>query len=98
MGAYIYRVTAKRVRLTDGREANVASFGYKPSSDVAFNKRMEFRSGCHASWRMAREGKLTGRVVMGGRVWEYNGGTFVDDVMANNFKPLADVFPVTQEG
>lgn len=51
MGVYIYRVTAKLVKLSDGRKAHVAKFAYKPYTgwDEKVNARMHFRSGCVAS-------------------------------------------------
>lgn len=53
MGAYIYRVTAKTVRLVDGNVAHVAQYAYKPSrSDDSQNHRWHFKSGCVASERL----------------------------------------------
>lgn len=66
MGEYIYRITAKRVRLSDGTEANVAKYAYKPYdifNHNGANTKMHFESGCIASERMARNGRLTGRFV-----------------------------------
>jgi len=89
MSAYVYRVTAKRVKCSDGKEANVAMYAYKPTysgwdSDKANNK-MAFRSGCHSSERLAETGRLTDRVVFetaaGEKVFgnPNNYGTFFDD-------------------
>jgi hypothetical protein len=91
MGAYVYRVTAERVRLTDGREANVAKYAYKPYwSDRKANSQMEFRSGCHASRKLVRDGKTTGLIVFdtfpGSKAYAYEHATLIDDSF--NRKPL----------
>jgi hypothetical protein len=91
MGAYVYRVTAERVKLTDGREANVAKYAYKPSwGERKHNSRMEFKTGCHASRRLVAEGRTTGRIVFdtfpGSKVYEYERATLLDDSF--NRKPL----------
>jgi len=50
MGIYVYRVTAKKVRCSDGKLANIAVFAYKPywgfDSDKD-NAKMHFRSVQH---------------------------------------------------
>lgn len=103
MGAYIYRVTAQRVRLTDGREANVAKYAYKPYGGWdrrncdKMNAKMDFRSGCPASRKMAREGKLTGLIVVHSgdepvpgnlQVYRFRHGTFCDD--AQNWEGMRE--------
>jgi len=88
MGMYRYRVTARRVKCSDGQEANVAKWAYKPSSDERWNSKVDFRTGCPAARKLAREGKLTDRVVIehcDGVLSETvygnpnNWGTFLDD-------------------
>jgi len=84
MGMYVYRVTAQRVICSDGQPANVAKYAYKPYfswDGQKYNNQMAFKSGCHASDRMAANGKLSGRVVIGDRVFANpnNYGTFYDD-------------------
>lgn len=57
MGVYVYRVTAKTVKLGGGGRAHVAKYAYKPytygsgAADKA-NSKMYFRTGCAASARM----------------------------------------------
>jgi len=66
MGTYVYKVTAKRVKLTDGTEANVAMFAYKPYFwDNAMNAKMAFRSGCAAADRFVQGKNYTGKIVLG---------------------------------
>lgn len=73
MGIYVYRITAKKVRCSDGKEANVAVFAYKPifsSSMSNENRKMHFSSGCVASERLAKIGKILDRFVIGDQVFE----------------------------
>lgn len=64
MGEYVYRVTAKTIKLDDGRIAHVAKFAYKPYSHGFFrgggdqNAKMYFSSGCTASDRMTLKSDL----------------------------------------
>lgn len=102
MGIYVYRVTKHRVKCSDGKEANVAIFAYKPYMscfDGALNNKMHFRSGATASDRMAREGRITGRLVSGdehGRpypnavVYENKAmlGSFYDTSMGSDRMPI----------
>lgn len=65
MGSYVYKVTSKRVKLTDGTEANVAVFAYKPYSfNDKENAKMAFRSGCGAAERFVKGANFTGKVVI----------------------------------
>jgi len=68
MGTYVYRVTAKQHRCSDGQLANIALYAYKPywtlDGDAA-NRRMHVRSGAAAADNYARSGKLTDRFVLG---------------------------------
>ena len=67
MGTYVYRVTAKKVRCSDGVEANVAMFAYKPYYNFGSdneNRKMHFSSGCIASERLAKLGKISDRIVL----------------------------------
>jgi len=98
MGMYMYRVSAQRVKLTDGSEANVALYAYKPwtgwgRDTDARNSKAHFRTGCCASEKLARDGKFTGRFVIGhkddttgkvtvepgSKAYAFGGGTFLDD-------------------
>jgi len=68
MGSYVYRVTAKKVRCSDGVEANVAMFAYKPYSNFGSlneNRKMHFSSGCVASEGLAKRGKISDRIIIG---------------------------------
>jgi hypothetical protein len=85
MGTYVYRVTKERVICSDGKEANVAVFAYKPTfswDSDKYNSKWHFQSGSTASDRMARNGKLTDRVVFPGNPGVYlntkNEGSFYD--------------------
>ncbi len=87
MGAYCYRVTAKRVLCSDGQEANLAVYAYKPYSTFfskfgkSENARLHFRTGCATAERLAEEGRLSGRVVIAdANTFEWdaeNAGVFV---------------------
>jgi hypothetical protein len=73
MSVYVYRITAKKVRCSDGKEANVAVYAYKPfftRSTSKENSRMHFSSGCVASERLAKIGKILDRIVIGDKVYE----------------------------
>jgi hypothetical protein len=96
MGTYVYRVTAKRVICSDGKPANIAKYAYKPFwswDGEKANARMDFRSGCPASRRLASEGRLTDRIVFedsDGKVFgnPNNYGTFHDaDVIGTQRMP-----------
>lgn len=66
MGTYIYRVTAKKIKCSDGVMANVAIFAYKPYGGWdgdKVNKKFHFKSGAVASDRLAATNKLTDRIV-----------------------------------
>lgn len=63
MGMYIYRVTAKLVKLVDGRKAHICQYAYKPCSDERVNGRAHFRTGCYSSERMKLKSDLL--VVLG---------------------------------
>lgn len=114
MGVYVYRVTAQRVRCSDGAEANVAVYAYKPTWSFdcdKLNRRWDFQSGCPASRRLAREGKLTGRIVLGNRekgqttatvdpttrvyTAPRTWGTFYDDAIGAPHSPMQRLLNVT---
>lgn len=66
MGNYVYKVTAKRVKLVDGSEANVAVFAYKPYFwDDKMNARMAKKSACFVADRFVQGKNYTGKIVMG---------------------------------
>jgi hypothetical protein len=81
MGAYTYRVTAKKVTLPDGSSANLAVYAYKPYWNDALNARMHFSTGCYAAERyVSKHGRM--RVVLdenSTHVVTVNCGTFTDD-------------------
>jgi len=61
MGAYIYRVTAKVVKLVGGRKAHVAQYAYKPYHSRSMEKenaRAHFRTGCVASEKLKLKSDL----------------------------------------
>jgi hypothetical protein len=83
MGMYVYRVTAQRVKLTDGTEANVAVFAYKPyRCDDRLNREMDFRTGCPASRRMK---EIAPRIVLGDRVTTQSGKTIKVEVRPDSY-------------
>jgi hypothetical protein len=64
MGAYVYRITAKKVQTPVG-PANVMKYAYKPfngfGDDVMKrNSKMERQSGCYAAQGMINRGSHTG--------------------------------------
>lgn len=61
MGMYIYRVTARLVKLADGRKAHVCQYAYKPYSDwgsANHNARLHFKTGCVASEKLKLKSDL----------------------------------------
>jgi len=85
MGTYVYRVTKERIICSDGKEANVAIFAYKPTfswDGDKYNARWHFKSGATASDRMATSGRITDRVIFPGNQNVYlntkNEGSFYD--------------------
>jgi hypothetical protein len=112
MGSYIYRVTAKQVMCDDGKPANLAVYAYKPyggwdRGTAKANHRMALQSGCYASEKLYKDGKLSGRIVFAhtdddkkvrvdpfARVYEYGGATLNDDAFYEKVKPLEGVRPV----
>lgn len=67
MGTYIYRITAKTHRCSDGQLANIALYAYKPIfgwDEVKANRTLHVRSGAAAADRYADTGKLTGRFIL----------------------------------
>lgn len=87
MGLYVYKVTARRKRLLDGTEANIAVFAYKPVNTFGeegerMNRRLAWLSGCPQAERFVRTSKnFTGRVVLGQDGWlavPVKHGTFTD--------------------
>lgn len=65
MGIYVYRVTKETVRCSDGELANIAIFAFKPWFDSKMDSKLNFKTGCVASERMAAAGRITGRIVQG---------------------------------
>lgn len=100
MGEYIYKVTAKKKILSDGKEANIAVFAYKPTWGFSFdgksaddlNRSMAWKAKCHISEKYVRESKnYSGRVVLGetGEIAiPVNRGTFSDYWFDNQVEKL----------
>jgi len=109
MGSCVYKVTGKKVKLSDGRYANLAVSAYKPyrpgyglSMDEADSKNTKayYATGCYYADKAAEQGKRTGLVVVGTQrgdtVYKYNGGTFYEYGLLNNESRI--VKGVTVEG
>lgn len=92
MGVYVYRVTSKKVKCSDGEMANVAVFAYKPwYSNDKENARMHFQSGCVSSDNMAARQRITDRIAIGNQVFENVDmvGSFYDSQLDSSaFIPL----------
>ena len=68
MGAYVYKVTAKTVKLSNGETANVAVYAYKPyrsPSMYSENSQLHFETGCVTHDRQAAKGKRSRWVAHG---------------------------------
>jgi len=98
MSSYIFRVTGKKVKLTDGTTARLAVYAYKPVGIFGgrdadkFNRRAAFASGVPASKALIKRGGFDGVIVMsekaGEPVYRINSDqpTFYDDaVMQDRF-------------
>lgn len=84
---YVYKVTNKTVKLSNGETANVAEFAYKLARDFWGmrrnpNARFHFRSGCVANDQAAESGKRSRWVVHGDTTvlcFPKPVGSYVDD-------------------
>lgn len=107
MGAYVYRVTAQRVKCTDGKEANVAILAYKPVHDPVWDQRAAFVSGVYDSERLVNEGRVSGRVVQGyktdkgdivvdakSKVYDFAGASFYGVSLGIHIKELKGVVTI----
>ena len=70
MGTYCYRITSHKSNLSDGTQANIAVFAYKPSfasfDAEKYNRQWHFKSGAQSSDNAAARGKYNGvRFVIG---------------------------------
>ncbi len=109
MGTYIYRVTARRVLCSDGKEANIAVYAYKPTfhgfEARKQNAKWHFHTGCTASDRMAESGRITDRFVIeyegavGAEVYgnPRNYGSFHDGSLGESAGDLPRINDVTFE-
>lgn len=89
MGVYVYRVTAKLIKLSDGRKAHVAKYAYKPYNgfgSAGTNSKLHFQSGCVASENLELKSDLITTVDVDdptsvGSLYENKRGlkVFVDD-------------------
>lgn len=105
MGEYIYRVTSKVVKLTDGRTAHVAKFAYKPYWSVFSgnkeNARLHFKSGCVASENMTLKTDLLVTLDEKGEVgslWSNTGNFKVFSDYAFGKEGLANIGHVVKVG
>lgn len=93
MGCYFYKVTAQKVKLSDGTFANKAVYAYKPFggfwNDEA-NERMYRKSGCTRAENYVKKPSFTGKVYLHGKVAKVKIGVFSDDWF-DALEPLADV-------
>lgn len=90
MGSYIYKVTAQKVKLSDGTFANKAVYAYKPFGgwhNDEENERMYRRSGCTRAENYAKKPSFTGKVYLNGKVAKVKIGVFSDDWF-DNLQPL----------
>lgn len=72
MGIYVYRVTNEKVKCSDGVDANVAEYAYKPYMSIFeqdTNRKMHWKSGAQASDNMASRGNVSGRISIHGSVY-----------------------------
>ena len=103
MGSYVYKVTGKKVKLTNGEYANLAVFAYNPvrsgygmSMDEAdkMNNKAYYASGCYYADQCARDGKRTGLIVTGTErgdaVYRCSAGVFHEYSVLNNEKNLVE--------
>jgi len=61
MGMYVYRVTARLVKLADGRKAHVCQYAYKPWNSMSGEKHnalLHFKTGCVASEKLKLKSDL----------------------------------------
>ena len=82
MGCYFYKVTAQKIKLSDGTFANKAVLAYKPYggfwNDEA-NERMYRKSGCTRAENYVKKPTFTGKVTLGDKAIEAKIGVFSDD-------------------
>lgn len=64
MGVYVYKVTSKKVKLTNGVEANVAVFAYKENI-FEDQERTKFLTGCFTAERYVEGPNYSGNIVIG---------------------------------
>lgn len=96
MGIYVYRVTSKKIKCSDGQLANIATYAYKPYfsmfDDKKTNAKLHFKTGCTASDRMASKGNITERFVLDGGKEVYANttgrGSFYDSYIGSREYPL----------
>tara|TARA_S200002703_G_scaffold109659_1_gene95359 strand:- start:285 stop:629 length:345 start_codon:yes stop_codon:yes gene_type:complete len=75
MGEYVYKVTGKKITLSNGIRANIAVYAYKPYGGSIFdsygetiNNQLHWESGCYNAERYVRTSKgFTGNVILGHR-------------------------------
>jgi len=84
MGSYTYKVTGKKVKLSNGEVANVAKFAYKPYrswNDYKLNNKMHHESGAAYCDKAAADGKRSNWVVAPDAVLHFPRavGSFEDD-------------------
>lgn len=66
MGSYVYKVTSKTKKLSNGETANVAVYAYKPPAfDLEAEHKMAFRTGTYRCDAAAADGKRSRWVTHG---------------------------------
>lgn len=95
MGSYVYKMTAERVHLTDGRVANLFKYAYKPSlCDSAWNSKMDKRQ-LAAARSLVAQGVATGLICFdtfpGSPVYKYSRASLSDDSFFERTKPIAGI-------
>lgn len=93
MGCYFYKVTAQKIKLSDGTFANKAVYAYKPFGgwhNDEENERMYRRSGCTRAENYVKKPSFTGKVYLNGKVAKVKIGVFSDDWFAE-LQPLEGV-------
>jgi len=101
MGMYMYKVTGKKVLLSDGRYAHVAKAAYKPffysysDDSEKKNTKMYYKTGCYYADKRAKEGHMTGLVTVGtdagDAVFEWSEGSFHEGMLNNEDRMVKGV-------
>lgn len=100
MGMYVYKVTGKKVNLSNGEIANVGEFAYKPyrsfwKDEQSQNKKAERNAGIPYAEKQAKLGKRSAWVVHGDAVLKFPEavGSYDDDYAFDKYL-IKDVTPL----